>query len=132
MGNNVRGAVGDGTYASIPQPYEISSKTILGAKQYTKVACGAVSTFVYIPGQSDVYGWVTCFIYCNNKGRNDDGLLGAGSGIQVSYSPILVKQSPGVLQGKLIRQVDVYSTHALALTTDGLVYSWGNNAYGTY
>ena len=61
MGNNIRGAVGDGTYTNVPQPLEISSKTVLAANQYTSVACGSMSTFVYFAGQGDIYGWVACF-----------------------------------------------------------------------
>ena len=61
-------------------------------------------------------------------GAGSSGQLGNGGSTNSSI-PVAILNS-GVLAGKTIVGVAGGSTHSYALTSDGLVYAWGDNAYG--
>jgi alpha-tubulin suppressor-like RCC1 family protein len=61
-------------------------------------------------------------------GSNGNGSLGDGTNTD-SDVPVAVDTS-GVLNGKTLTQVDGGGYNACALTTEGLIYCWGNNNYG--
>ena len=64
------------------------------------------------------YGW----------GFNGNGEVGAGPGPNVN---VLTKvTTSGVLDGKVVIDVDAGAEHSMALTTDGKVYCWGYNGVG--
>jgi alpha-tubulin suppressor-like RCC1 family protein len=60
-------------------------------------------------------------------GNGDSGKLGLGFPESV-YSPALIRTFPPEV--RQIIKVSLGMTHALALTADGFVYSWGGNNYG--
>lgn len=68
--------------------------------------------------QGQVFGW----------GLNDDGELGDGSVTQ-RLTPIATDMS-GVLAGKAVKDLVAGDEHALALASDGKLYSWGYNDFG--
>lgn len=61
-------------------------------------------------------------------GWNDFGQLGNGQNTQRNI-PVAVNTS-GLLNDKVIIQVAAGAAHSLALSSDGIVYSWGANLYG--
>ncbi|MFN0127578.1 MAG: choice-of-anchor D domain-containing protein [Verrucomicrobiales bacterium] len=65
-----------------------------------------------------VYGW----------GANPTGSLGIGAEGDRHVLTELVRE--GALEGKTILRVAAGGAHALAVTSDGMVYSWGNNSNG--
>jgi regulator of chromosome condensation len=59
-------------------------------------------------------------------GSNFSGQLGLGDSVAYSRSPRILMN----LRGTSINMVACGGTHSLALTNDGIVYSWGNNDTG--
>jgi alpha-tubulin suppressor-like RCC1 family protein len=57
MGYNLKGVVGDGTGSVIPQPFELSSRTVLAGKFISMVDVGFANVFV-ITNDNQIYGWV--------------------------------------------------------------------------
>lgn len=120
-GENESGQLGNGLFGSAnevnPNPLATIQTGALAGKTVTKIGIGMQSTYA-ITSDGQGYGW----------GYNATGQLGDGS---TSYrlSPTAVNMS-GVLAGKVITQITGGSSHALAITSDGQAYSWGNNFYG--
>ncbi|OCT92505.1 hypothetical protein XELAEV_18015562mg [Xenopus laevis] len=76
-----------------------------------KVRCGSQFS-IAITKDGQVYSW----------GKGDNQRLGHGTEEHVRYPKIM-----NGLQGKKVVDVAVGSTHCLALTESGEVYSWGSN-----
>ena len=94
----------------MPQPLVAVSRVVLGLS----VLC--LSCLVQATAGIDVWG------------SNDHAQLGDGTGSNRDLA-VSVEHS-GVLAGKRVTKVAFGGTHALALTDDGRVYAWGNNAQG--
>ncbi len=92
------------------QPFTAVPRFFLGLTAYC-LSCLA-------PAVAGVYDW----------GSNEHAQLGDGTGtnreLAVNVAPV------GVLAGKRVTKVALGGTHTLALTADGMVYAWGNNAQG--
>ncbi|KAH8255246.1 hypothetical protein KR038_007527 [Drosophila bunnanda] len=59
-------------------------------------------------------------------GHNDCGQLGHGTNQEIVQLPKIVRQ----LVSKTVVQIACGNNHSLALTSCGLLYSWGSNIYG--
>jgi alpha-tubulin suppressor-like RCC1 family protein len=110
-GDGTSGALGDGatTSSDVPVPIELP-----GGVTITAVAAGLESAAALTSGGL-VYAW----------GYNASGQLGDGSATD-SDVPVEV-QLPG---GTDATAVASGSNNALALTSAGTIYGWGNNGYG--
>ena len=63
-------------------------------------------------------------------GRNEYGQLGNGAITANSPVPVVVKTAGTPMEGKTITQLSAKVWYALALASDGTVYSWGFNSWG--
>ena len=76
-------------------------------------------------------GYYSVFLSSNGSvhsfGYNSFGQMGDGTTI-TRANPVPVRISP--LQEKLIIQVASCDTHSIAVTSDGQLFSWGDNTYG--
>ena len=114
-GNNASGQLGSGDAPTDhPTPVQVSG---LGAGSGV-VAVTAGDTFsLALKSDGSVFAW----------GNNASGQLGDGSAPTDHSSPVAV----GALGiGSGVVRVVGGSTHSIALTADGRVYAWGNNASG--
>ena len=107
-GGNDDGELGDGTLSPRKYPVEVP-----GLSGVTAIAAGNSNTLAVGPGGT-VWGW----------GWNAYGQLGDGTTVARRLKPV---QAIG-LNG--ITQVAVGNAHALALGSNGTVYSWGYNGDG--
>ncbi|KAG9492301.1 hypothetical protein GDO78_000687 [Eleutherodactylus coqui] len=107
---------GDGDYGKLGRGGSDGCKTPkliekLQDLDIVKVRCGSQFS-IAITKDGQVYSW----------GKGDNQRLGHGTEEHVRYPKLL-----DVLQGKKVVDVAVGSTHCLALTESGEVYSWGSN-----
>ena len=73
-----------------------------------------------LSADSTIYTW----------GRNEYGQLGNGVTATNSPVPVAVKTAGTPMKGKTIVQISAKVWYALALASDGTVYSWGFNSWG--
>uniref|UniRef100_A0A3P8V599 Regulator of chromosome condensation (RCC1) and BTB (POZ) domain containing protein 1 n=1 Tax=Cynoglossus semilaevis TaxID=244447 RepID=A0A3P8V599_CYNSE len=111
-GYNNCGQVGSGSTSNQPIPRRVSS--ILQNKVAVSIVCGQTSSLAVVDN-GEVYGW----------GYNGNGQLGLGSNVNQLTPCRLV-----ALQGLCVQQVVSGYAHSLALTDEGLLYTWGANTYG--
>ncbi|XP_069745782.1 RCC1 and BTB domain-containing protein 2-like isoform X3 [Narcine bancroftii] len=111
-GNNGYSQLGNGTATQGLAPCQVS--TNLQHKKVIEVACGSHHSMT-LTSDGEVYGW----------GYNGNGQLGLGSN---GNQPTPCRLA--ALQGIHVCQIVCGYAHALALTDEGLLYSWGSNAYG--
>ncbi len=128
-GNNGNGQLGDGTTTSRSTQTPVNTSGVLAGKTIVQIAAGIWSTCA-LTSEGKVYCW----------GANTDGQLGNGSTTQ-STTPVAVDTS-GALNGKTVVQIAVSQSYtttgtsytarpsACAVTSDGGVYCWGDNAQG--
>uniref|UniRef100_A0A4W3H429 RCC1 and BTB domain containing protein 2 n=2 Tax=Callorhinchus milii TaxID=7868 RepID=A0A4W3H429_CALMI len=111
-GYNNCGQVGSGSTANQPTPRRVSS--CLQNKVAVTIACGQTSSMAVLDN-GEVYGW----------GYNGNGQLGLGSN---GNQPTPCRLA--ALHGIHVCQIVCGYAHTLALTDEGMLYSWGANAYG--
>ncbi|XP_038050158.1 RCC1 and BTB domain-containing protein 1-like [Patiria miniata] len=111
-GYNNCGQVGSGATANINAPRKVSS--LLSGKRITALACGQTSSLALVDN-GEVYGW----------GYNGNGQLGLGNNVN-QPSPCRVSS----LSGVVISQITCGYAHSMALSDEGILYSWGANSYG--
>uniref|UniRef100_A0A3Q3VJX2 BTB domain-containing protein n=1 Tax=Mola mola TaxID=94237 RepID=A0A3Q3VJX2_MOLML len=111
-GYNNSGQVGSGSTANQPTPRRVSS--CLQNKVVVNIACGQLCSMAVLDN-GEIYGW----------GDNSTGQLGFGNN-RNRCAPCRV----AALQGVSVIQVACGSSHTLALTDEGSVYTWGANQYG--
>ena len=68
-----------------------------------------------LTSDNEVYGW----------GRNDWFQLGSEALNEENNKPIDIN-----IEDKIIKQISCGSYHTLVLTSDGMVYGWGDNEFG--
>jgi alpha-tubulin suppressor-like RCC1 family protein len=116
-GDNGLYQLGDGSSTSRSSPTLVDASGVLAGKTVTSVSSRTYHTLA-VTSDGKVYSW----------GQNVDGRLGDGSTTSRS-TPVAVDMS-GVMAGKTIIAVAAGEDHSLALSSDGLVFAWGNGSYG--
>jgi alpha-tubulin suppressor-like RCC1 family protein len=117
-GNNRQGQLGTGNTKSslVPVPATSVNSYVRGqaGATVTALAAGGNKAFALLSNGS-VIAW----------GLNADGELGAGSSARRSLTPLAVKGLPADISA--ISSGNLFGD---ALTSNGKVYDWGNNAFG--
>lgn len=116
-GYNYYGQLGDGTNVNASAPVEVDRFGGLAGKTVTAVAAGDLHVLA-LTSDGHIYTW----------GDNSSGQLGNNSST-ASTVPVAVTVS-GALVGKTVVAIAAGGNHSLALTSDGMVFSWGQNSYG--
>ena len=118
-GRNNSGQLGknDATDAHIPAAVRTLGTPMAG-KIIVQLAAGN-SQSIALASDGTVYTW----------GWNQHGQLGNGTTMN-SRIPVAVVTAGTPLAGKTISQIAAGNAHALAMTDDGTVYTWGWNQYG--
>lgn len=116
-GSNEYGQLGNDGRASGNLPGEIDMSGALAGKTITAIA-GRDHYSLVLASDGKVYGW----------GGNWFGQLGNGTFYNAGV-PVAVN-TDGALAGKTVVAIAAGNSHALALTSDGQLYSWGMNYYG--
>ena len=116
-GYNYAGQLGNGSTVSSSVPVAVNVSGALAGKTVIMLAAGD-SHSMALTSDGRVFTW----------GYNADGELGNYSTLN-SSAPVAVYTS-GVLSGKAVIGITAGSTHSLAMTSDGKVFSWGSNGTG--
>lgn len=117
-GNGTNGELGNGSTSAQRAPVPVTtSGTPLEGKVVTAIACGSNFSLA-LTSDGGLYSW----------GSNVVGQLGNGTGTS-SPLPVAVSSS-GALAGKTVSAIACGASFALALSSDGLVYGWGENYFG--
>ncbi|MDH4476045.1 MAG: hypothetical protein QE274_06190 [Verrucomicrobiaceae bacterium] len=117
-GANTLGVLGDGTTTHRASPVAVDMTGVMSGKTIVAIAMAHYHG-VAVSSAGRVYTW---------GGYGSSGTLGDGLATD-SLAPVAVDRS-GVLSGKSIVAVATGQYHTLALSSDGLIYSWGYSAYG--
>ena len=112
-GYNVQGALG----LNQPHPTKISSPTQVPGTTWSKISCGERNAFAL---KTDGTFWVW--------GRNETGWLGLNEGANPGPSKSSPCQIPGTTWTS---NYAVTLQGALAIKTDGTLWSWGKNNWGS-
>lgn len=116
-GSNHNGELGIAGTASREEPLLVRG---LPADQRVVAISAGQSFSLALLGNGEVFGW----------GYNNSGQLGTGGNVpQNQTSPVPVDRS-GVLAGKRIIAISAGASHSLALSEDGLIFTWGANFNG--
>ena len=107
-GKNDRGQLGDSTKTDRNEPVEI--KNIF---EIESIAAGSDFSLA-LSADGSIYVW----------GNNSRGQLGDGVPAPERVSPVKV------IEIRNVKKIAAGHGHALALTEDGKIYSWGYNQYG--
>ena len=117
-GNNGFGQLGDGSNTNSSVPVAVNTSGVLSGKTIVQIAAGYYHSLA-LASDGTIYSW----------GRNDYGQLGNGNTGTNRNLPVAVLTS-GVLNGKIITKITSGAFHSLALSSDGMVYTWGLNDFG--
>jgi alpha-tubulin suppressor-like RCC1 family protein len=98
-------------------PVAVDTSGVLNGKFITQISA-ELGAGMALDSNGKVYTW----------GINIDGGLGNGNNIGTNV-PVSVITS-GVLNGKIITQISGGGFYAMALSSDGKVYTWGDNSFG--
>lgn len=109
-GENTYGAIGDGTRDSTAKPHKVTEGAAKGVTFKAIAAGGGFS--LALDAKGNMYGW----------GYNDSGTLATGEN-RGHETPVAAEMPPGVT----FKAISAGRYHALALTQDGQLYSWGAN-----
>lgn len=120
-GYNYFGELGNnnpGVNTNIPIAVDMSG--VLSGKTINKIDAGCGFS-VALASDGAIYCW----------GRNHSGQLGNHTMHIMDSSPVPVAvDMSGVLSGKTITQISAGSRTTLVLTSDGMIYGWGDNDFG--
>lgn len=116
-GRNADGQLGVGTNGDWFAPQPVSTTGALQGKTITAIAAGGYHALA-VDAEGRVYAW----------GRNAQGQLGNRSTTD-SNVPVAVYMD-GALAGKRVVAVAAGDEFSVALTDDGLVYTWGDGGDG--
>ncbi|XP_012274821.1 RCC1 and BTB domain-containing protein 1 [Orussus abietinus] len=111
-GQNNCGQVGNGIGANHGTPRKVNSG--LAGKKVVTVTCGQTSSMA-VTDNGEVYGW----------GYNGVGQLGIGNYVN-QLNPFKVSALVGVVIDKVVCGY----AHTLALSDEGVLYTWGGNSFG--
>jgi uncharacterized repeat protein (TIGR02543 family) len=116
-GYNASGRLGDGTTNNKNTPTLITFPQLENGEKIQNIhAAGYHSLALSTMGR--VFSW----------GRNGSGQLGDGT-LTNKLIPTLISISQ-LQNDETIKQLSAGSTHSLAVTTTGRIFSWGSNFYG--
>ena len=117
-GDASNGALGNG--ANQPTSYSpvaVDVSGVLAGKTIVAISAGERFSLA-LDSDGKVYAW----------GRNNHGQVGNGMTTD-AFSPLAVNVS-GALAGKVVTAISASSFHAMALTSDGQIFTWGWNLAG--
>lgn len=118
-GRNRDGQIGDGTYDDSASPIDITS--FFDLDQEDKIASISLgqhcSSAVSLSGR--VFTW----------GTSSSGILGDGT-VSRRYTPIDISSSFDLRPGEIVMSVSMETHSAVAVTSFGRVFTWGDNYYG--
>lgn len=117
-GVNDHGQLGTGDGASYNQPAVVlDAGTPMAGKPIVAISAGHQHTLA-LAADGQVFAW----------GDNSFGQLGNGSSVPSFFKPVAVDRS-GVLAGQHIVAISAGDSHSLALSSNGNVFAWGDNAF---
>ncbi|MHB8296285.1 MAG: RCC1 domain-containing protein [Acidimicrobiales bacterium] len=111
-GLGAQGQLGDGHAVSSTQPVEVAMP---GGVAVVSIAAREGTAYA-VTSTGAVYAW----------GANGSGQLGSGTVSQYSSTPVKV----ALPSSASVVQVAAGGTHALAVTSTGALYAWGDNGQG--
>lgn len=111
------GALGDGSGGDQLEAVPVDVSGVLAGRTLTMVECGAFHC-IALADDGTLYSW----------GDNRHGQLGDGT--YTNRSTAVAVDMSGVLAGKTVVSVSAGSFYSMALTDDGLLFSWGSNNAG--
>ena len=111
-GSNYYGTIGDGSQHNINTPKTIILASGIKPKQ---IVCGGNHSMA-IGSDGELYTW----------GSNFKGQLGNNSNTDDNYSPTKITLASGIKP----TQIACGSKHAMAIGSDGELYTWGGNNHG--
>ena len=116
-GQNFSGQLGDGSTTQRTSPVAVDMTGVLAGKTITGIACGS-SHSLCCTSDGLVFSW-------------GDGIVGEmGDGATTNRTTPVQTLMNGAMAGKVITRVAAGDFHSLAISSDGLVYAWGNNDVG--
>lgn len=110
-------ALGNGSSADRHTATAVDTSGVLFGKTVTAIATSGLHTLA-LTSDGKVYGW----------GENSRGELGDGT--RTNRSTAVAVDMSGALSGKTVVAVAAGASTSLALTSDGLVFAWGDNLWG--
>lgn len=116
-GWGLAGGLGNGSTSDQHTAAAVDTSGVLSGKTVTAIATSGYHTLA-VTSDGKIYAW----------GENGRGELGDGT-LTRRTSPVAVDMS-GALSGKSVVAVAASSMLSVALTSDGLVFTWGDNLYG--
>jgi len=116
-GQNAHGQLGTGDRATRNSPVVVEARGALAGRRVMAIAAGMYQSFA-LCSDGSVAAW----------GYNDEGELGDGS-TATALLPVRVN-AEGALAGRTVTRIAAGQYHALALTADGGLVSWGFNGKG--
>jgi alpha-tubulin suppressor-like RCC1 family protein len=117
-GVNSHGQLGTGDGANYNQPVVVADAgTPMAGKPIVAISAGHQHTLA-LAADGQIFAW----------GDNAFGQLGNGSSESRFDKPVAVDRT-GVLAGKHIVAISAGDSHSLALSSDGKLYAWGDNAF---
>ena len=117
-GFNSSGQLGNNDTVDSWVPVAVNTTGALAGKTVTSIAASSNHSLA-LTSEGNVYAW----------GYNGLGMLGNNSVADSSPVPVAVDTS-SALFGKTVIALAAGEGHCLALTSDGLVYSWGDGTHG--
>ncbi|XMB72031.1 leucine-rich repeat protein [Mycoplasmatota bacterium WC30] len=118
-GYNCFGVLGDGTIIDRHTPVEITSQFNLSESEtitYVSLGYGFASA---ITSAERIFTW----------GWNSEGQLGDGT-TSTSYNPLEITSQFNLNEGETIISMSLADEHSSALTSEGRIFTWGDNGYG--
>jgi alpha-tubulin suppressor-like RCC1 family protein/sugar lactone lactonase YvrE len=115
-GANSFGQLGDSTTVNRNAPVAVVTTGALSGKAVTAIATNTNHAMA-LCSDGTLAAW----------GNNNSGHLGSG-GVTPSTVPVAVV--PGQRGSRTIAAIAAGAYHSLALSTDGVIFSWGNNNFG--
>jgi alpha-tubulin suppressor-like RCC1 family protein len=112
-GKNAYGRLGIGNTDAKSAPVAISTASFPANSTFSAIAAGGAHSLA-ISSKGDLYSW----------GRGGQGQLGTGNNDDTS-SPVAV--STESFSGSTFSAIAAGGFHSIALTSDGKLYTWGNN-----